>query len=142
MSAALKTSARLLRTLAPFAAYSASGKPASMPAPASITTSIPALERLGMTVGTNATRRSPGYVSRGTPTIMNLPPFDTSRVAHTQNQQCEMIRPAYPKSRISFEKDAPENERSERKRRSRLPSDGAMRSHPSAPFPAEPQAEV
>src|SRR6516164_7050994 len=45
-----------------------------MPAPASTTTSKPAFLRLGMTAGTKATRRSPGKVSRGTPTNMRDPP--------------------------------------------------------------------
>lgn len=42
-----------------------------------------------MTAGTIATRRSPGYVSRGTPTIIQLPPSSPYRVAHTQYRQSE-----------------------------------------------------
>jgi hypothetical protein len=33
-----------------------------------------------MTAGTNATRRSPGKLSRGTPTIMKLPPLLKTRI--------------------------------------------------------------
>src|ERR1700675_1996694 len=46
-----------------------------------MTTSSPALARLGITEGTSATRRSPGKVSRGTPTIMKLPPVPNTRTA-------------------------------------------------------------
>src|SRR5579872_4970026 len=73
MSAVLKTSPRLARTSAPLSTYAASGYPASTPAPASITTSRPAFARLGTTPGTRATRRSPGKLSRGTPTIIGPP---------------------------------------------------------------------
>src|SRR5215472_17082008 len=45
-----------------------------MPAPASTKTSKPAFVRFGTTTGTSATRRSPGKLSRGTPTIMKFPP--------------------------------------------------------------------
>src|SRR5579863_5647823 len=38
-----------------------------------MTTSRPALARLGITPGTRATRRSPGKLSRGTPTIIGPP---------------------------------------------------------------------
>src|SRR2546421_6076076 len=45
-----------------------------MPAPASTTISRPSFVKLGITPGTNETRRSPGKLSRGTPTIMQQPP--------------------------------------------------------------------
>src|SRR5665213_1015624 len=48
---------------------------------------MPAFARWGMTMGTSPTRRSPGYVSRGTPTIIRLSPFDSNVVAHMQIQQ-------------------------------------------------------
>ncbi len=51
ISAASKTSARSGRILAPFATYSASGKAASVPAPASTTTSKPAFTSPGITAG-------------------------------------------------------------------------------------------
>ena len=57
------------RTLPPFSVNAASGYPASPPAPASTTTSRPAFARFGITMGTSATRRSPGKLSLGTPTI-------------------------------------------------------------------------
>src|SRR5271169_2716056 len=41
-----------------------------------MTTSRPAFLRLGRTAGTRATRRSPGKISRGTPTSMKNPPPD------------------------------------------------------------------
>src|SRR5271166_7033273 len=41
-----------------------------------MTTSRPAFLRLGTTAGTRATRRSPGKISRGTPTSMKDPPAD------------------------------------------------------------------
>ena len=75
MSAELKTWARSATIVAPFAAYSASGKAASVPAPASTITAKPAFTRLGMTAGTSATRRSPGYDSRGTPIFISFPPI-------------------------------------------------------------------
>src|SRR5580658_3411689 len=81
MSAAPKTSTRVRRIFAPLATNSLSGYPASVPAPASTTTSRPAFARLGTTAGTIATRRSPGKLSRGTPTIMKLPPVLSSRLA-------------------------------------------------------------
>src|SRR5271157_5937609 len=73
MSAVRKTSARSAMILAPLLTYSVSGYPASTPAAASNTTSRPTFARLGITAGTSATRRSPGKLSRGTPTIMKPP---------------------------------------------------------------------
>ena len=76
ISAVAKTSARAGRILAPRAVYSESGNPAFAPAPASTTTSRPALARMGTTAGTIATRRSPGKISRGIPMIMKKAPTD------------------------------------------------------------------
>src|SRR5579863_713213 len=61
-------------------------------------TSMPALARLGMTMGTSATRLSPGYVSRGTPTIMNLPPSGPS-ARHTRSirNPRQTVQPAQAK---------------------------------------------
>src|ERR1019366_688390 len=73
-------------------------------------TSMPAFARLGMTAGTSATRRSPGYISRGTPTIMNLPPSGPYGAAHTQYQQSDTNKLIYPRSRIFFERATPGNE--------------------------------
>jgi hypothetical protein len=42
---------------------------------------------VGITAGTNATRRSPGNVSRGTPTIMNAPPCPSTLFHLTKHQQ-------------------------------------------------------
>src|SRR5581483_8479158 len=53
---------------APCCRYASSGNPARIPASVSTRTSMPALARVGTTVGTSATRVSPGNVSRGTPT--------------------------------------------------------------------------
>ena len=58
---------------APFSAYSASGKPARVPAPASTTTSTPDLPRTENAPGTIATRRSPGDASETTPTVIPTP---------------------------------------------------------------------
>src|SRR2546423_2278218 len=74
MSAVRKTSARLGRIFAPLPANSASVYPASTPAPLSTTASRPSFAKVGSTAGTNETRRSPGKLSRGTPTIMQQPP--------------------------------------------------------------------
>src|SRR5215469_8314020 len=74
MSAARKTSARLPPIFAPLETCAAAGWPAPTPAPGSTKASSPAVVRFGTTTGTNATRRSPGKLSRGTPTIMKFPP--------------------------------------------------------------------
>src|SRR2546423_14689000 len=79
MSAVRKTSARLGRIFAPLPAYSASVYPASTPAPLSTTASRPSFAKVGSTAGTNETRRSPGKLSRGTPTIMQQPPTSYKR---------------------------------------------------------------
>src|SRR6202166_3716096 len=110
MSAEANTCARSAMIFAPLAAYSASGKPAAAPAPASTITSRPAFARLGMTAGTSATRRSPGYVSRGTPTIMKLPPSGPYGVTHAQYRQSGTNKLTYPRSRIFFERATPGNE--------------------------------
>src|SRR5690349_4651989 len=110
MSAAANNCARSTMIFAPLAAYSASGKPAAAPAPASTMTSIPALTRLGMTMGTSATRRSPGYVSRGTPTIITLPPLSSYRVTHSQYRQSETNGLAFPSRIREFSSRGPRQE--------------------------------
>ena len=57
-------------TVAPAVRYAASSWPLPRPAPDSTTTSVPALVSLPTASGTSATRRSPGTVSRGTPTFI------------------------------------------------------------------------
>src|SRR5579863_1044677 len=98
-------------TFAPLAAYSASRNPAATPAPASTITSMPAFARLGMTMGTSATRRSPGYVSRGTPTIIQLPPssplqHNAALHAYSTIRNVRLNLPK-PSSRIFFERATP-----------------------------------
>src|SRR5580704_11070648 len=110
MSAFANTSARSGIIFTPLAAYSASGKPAATPAPASMMTSTPAFARLGMTMGTSATRRSPGYVSRGTPTIIELPPCGSYGVAHAQDQRIETIVPTFPNQNREFTSRGPRQE--------------------------------
>src|SRR5579864_971559 len=95
---------------APLAAYSASGKPAAAPAPASTINSRPALARLGMTMGTSATRRSPGYVSRGTPTIIALPPSGPYGVTHAHDQQFETNGLICPSQSREFSSRGPRQE--------------------------------
>src|SRR5438132_498596 len=54
---------------------SAARRTAVSPAPASTRTSHPAFARVGIEAGMRATRRSPGKVSLGTPTIIAGPDF-------------------------------------------------------------------
>src|ERR1043166_1309464 len=71
-SAAAKTSSReASRT--PFSVYSASGNPASAPAPDSIRNSLPVLLRTESAPGTMATRRSPGADSDTIPIVRGTP---------------------------------------------------------------------
>src|ERR1700692_4091098 len=130
--------------LAPFAAYSASGKPAATPAPASTITSMPAFARLGMTMGTSATRRSPGYVSRGTPTIMNLPPYGPYGVTHTQHQRSKTNRPSCPSQSREFSLRGPRQEMNGFNRAARVVSKpatlGAIATQPLLLFSKEAHA--
>ena len=71
-SAVAYTSSRVAR-VAPASSKALSGKEAATPAPRSTTTSTPAALRRPSASGTRATRRSPGRVSRGTPTFMRAP---------------------------------------------------------------------
>src|SRR5258705_255409 len=62
------------------------GKIRGVVSAATTTAATPAFVRFGMTAGTSATRRSPGKLSRGTPTIMKLPPLpstDSNAPNHT-----------------------------------------------------------
>src|SRR4051812_32311205 len=54
----------------PASPYASSGKEAAAPAPGSTTTSKPAAASFPAVSGTSATLRSPGAVSRGTPTLI------------------------------------------------------------------------
>src|SRR5215813_9263946 len=47
-----------------------------------MTTSSPALVRLGIAAGTSPTRRSPGKLSRGTPTIMASSALNSTAARH------------------------------------------------------------
>ena len=55
---------------APAVRYASSSCPLPVPAPDSTTTSVPAFVSFATASGTSATRRSPGTVSRGTPTFI------------------------------------------------------------------------
>src|SRR6185312_564842 len=77
----------------------ASGYPACSPAPASNTTSSPAFASSGTTAGVRATRRSPGYISLGTPTITGLVLlrlFLLPDSASTSISQCFLTFPSAP----------------------------------------------
>src|ERR1035441_2361973 len=69
-SAAPNTSSRLAARRTPFSTYSASGKPASVPAPGCMSSSTPVLFKTEMALGTIATRRSPGAPSTTIPTMI------------------------------------------------------------------------
>src|ERR1039458_3509918 len=69
-SAVRNTSSRLPARRTPFSTYSASGKPASPPAPGCMSNSTPVLFKTEMALGTIATRRSPGDPSATIPTII------------------------------------------------------------------------
>jgi hypothetical protein len=89
-SAVRNTSSRLAARRTPFSTYSASGKPASDPAPGCMRSSTPVLFKTEMAPGTIATRRSPGDASATIPTMIpkmvprhtqlpaSLPPFPHS----------------------------------------------------------------
>ena len=64
-----RTSAPVDAICAPFAAYSSSSNPASVPAPRSTSTSTPALASKSITRGVIATRRSSAQLSLRTPTV-------------------------------------------------------------------------
>src|SRR5882724_116256 len=63
-------------SVAPASMYAASGNHAASPAPGSTTTSKPAAASFPTVSGTRATRRSPGAVSRATPTLIAGTIFD------------------------------------------------------------------
>src|SRR4051812_23323970 len=67
-----KSSLRPAASTAPFSAYAGSPNPAAAPADCSITTPSPLLTSLATSIGTSATRRSPGNVSLTTATFITL----------------------------------------------------------------------